>query len=147
MIMKILISSCLLGFNTKYNGKNNLNKDLEKLKDKYEIIIFCPEQAGGLTTPRLPSEIQKDGRVLLKDSTDVTKNFIKGAEETVRLVEMMDIKYAILKAKSPSCGCGKIYDGTFSGNLIDGDGFTVRELKKLGVKIFNENNFQEFFSV
>ena len=145
--MKILISSCLLGFNTKYNGKNNLNKDLENLKDKHEIIIFCPEQAGGLTTPRLPSEIQKDGRVLLKDSTDVTKNFIKGAEETVRLVEMMDIKYAILKAKSPSCGCGKIYDGTFSGNLIDGDGFTVRELKKLGVKIFNENNFQEFFSV
>lgn len=143
--MKILVSSCLLGFNTKYNGKNNFTKGLEKLKDEHEIIIFCPEQAGGLTTPRLPSEIREDGRVFLKDGTDVTDNFIKGAEETIRLVEMLDIKYAILKAKSPSCGCGKIYDGTFSGNLIDGDGFTVRELKKIGVKILNENNFHEYF--
>lgn len=143
--MKILVSSCLLGFNTKYNGKNNFTQGLERLKDEHEIIIFCPEQAGGLTTPRLPSEIREDGRVFLKDGTDVTDNFVKGAEETLRLVKMLDIKYAILKAKSPSCGCGKIYDGTFSGNLIDGDGFTVRELKKIGVKILNENNFNEYF--
>lgn len=142
--MKILVSSCLLGFNTKYNGKNNYKKSMEYLKDNYEIIIFCPEQAGGLTTPRLPSEIQEDGSILLKDGTDVTYNFIKGAEETVKLVKMLDIKHAVLKAKSPSCGNGKIYDGNFQGNLVDGDGITVKMLKEIGIKIYDENNFSDF---
>ena len=135
----ILVSACLLGDNCKYNGGNNLNnKVIEYLKDK-EYLKVCPEVLGGLRTPRSPSEIV-DGKVINKEGIDVTKYFIKGKDEVLKLIKDKKIDLAIMKANSPSCGYKKIYDGTFSKNLIDGNGILVNELCKLGVKIITEND-------
>ena len=133
---KVLVSACLLGVNCKYNGGNNFDEDiLEYLKDK-EIIPVCPEIFGGLTTPRPPSEIIND-KVLNNEGVDVTANYNKGALETLKLARRLNVKKAILKAKSPSCGEGKIYDGTFSNTLISGDGITTRLLKENGIEVIN----------
>lgn len=135
----ILVSACLLGTNCKYNGKNNKNdKVLEYIKDKY-VIPICPEVFGGLSIPRIPSEI-KDNSVINKEGIDVTKYFVNGSKKTLDIAKALDIKKAILKQKSPSCGCGKIYDGTFSGNIIDGDGITTRLLKENGIEIITEED-------
>ena len=137
---KILVSACLLGIDCKYNGGNNYNeKIMEYLKDK-EIIPICPEIMGGLPTPRVPSE-RKDDKVITKEGTDVTKNFQKGAEETLKLAKLLGVKKALLKAKSPSCGYQKIYDGTFSDTLIDGNGVTTELLLKEGFTILTEKDF------
>lgn len=137
--MKILVSACLLGIDCKYNGKNNKNdKVIELLKD-HELIPVCSEIMGGLTTPRTPSEIRKNkNEVITKDGKNVTKQYQKGAQETLKIAKLYNCKTAILKEKSPSCGCGKIYDGTFTGTLIDGDGITARLLKEYGIKITGE---------
>ena len=117
---KILVSACLLGIDCKYSGGNNYNeKVLEYIKD-YEVIPVCPEIMGGLSTPRPPSE-RVGNKVINNQNIDVTKEYIKGANETLKLAKLFDAKKALLKAKSPSCGKGKIYDGTFSGTLIEGD--------------------------
>lgn len=137
--MKLLVSACLLGINCKYNGNNNKNnKILELLKD-YDLIPVCPETLGGLQTPRVPSEIRND-KVITKDGRDVTKEYKKGAEETLKIAKLYDCKIAILKEKSPSCGCGKIYDGTFTKTLVDGDGMTTRLLKENNIKIIGESD-------
>ena len=136
---KILISACLLGENVKYDGKNN-KIDISSLEDKYELIPFCPEVEGGLPIPRSPSEIVSNSplKLINKEGKDVTKEFVLGAKKCVELVKKEGIKKAVLKAKSPSCGVGKVYDGTFSGKLVDGDGVTVRELKKIGVEVIKK---------
>ena len=135
---KILVSACLLGINCKYDGNNNMNeKVLDYLKDK-EVIPVCPEIYGGLTTPRTPSEIVGD-KVITKDKIDVTKEYLKGAEETLKLGKLFNVKKALLKAKSPSCGNKEIYDGTFTGNKIIGMGITAKLLKENGMEILNEN--------
>ena len=137
--MKLLVSACLLGINCKYNGKNNKNeKILELLKD-HNLIPVCPEILGGLPTPRIPSEIQNN-KVITKDGKDVTKEYEKGAKEALKIAKLYDCKVAILKEKSPSCGCGKIYDGTFSKTLVDGDGMTSRLLKENNIKIIGESD-------
>ena len=137
--MKLLVSACLLGINCKYNGNNNKNnKILELLKD-HDLIPVCPEVLGGLPTPRVPSEIQND-KVITKDGRDVTNEYEKGAKETLKIAKLYDCKIAILKEKSPSCGCGKIYDGTFSKTLVDGDGMTARLLKENNIKITGESD-------
>ena len=134
---KILVSACLLGTNCKYNGSNNKNdKVLEYIKDK-EVIPICPEIMGGLSTPRTPSEIINN-KVITKDGIDVTNNYIKGAEEVLYLAKLFSIKKALLKSKSPSCGKGKIYDGTFNNNLIDGNGITTKLLIDNGINVINE---------
>lgn len=134
---KILVSACLLGINCKYSGKNNYNENvLEYLKDK-EVIPICPEIYGGLPTPRHASEII-DGRVKSKDGIDVTAEYQKGAEETLKLAKMLNVKKALLKAKSPSCGSGQIYDGTFSGIVIPGDGITAKLLKENDIEVITE---------
>lgn len=142
----ILVSACLIGVNCKYNGKNNLKTDiLEFIKDK-RVILVCPEQLGGLTTPRLSSEIQiRDGKtcVFNCEGLDVTYQYVKGAEETLRLVKLFNIKKAILKAKSPSCGNHFVYDGTFSNQLIEGEGITAKLLKENGVEVINEEEFSK----
>lgn len=131
---KILVSACLLGINCKYNGENNYSKEvMDYLKDK-EVIPICPEIYGGLTTPRKPSEIKED-KVLTKDGIDVTNNFIRGAMETLEIAKKLDVKKALLKGKSPSCGNGEIYDGTFSSIIIPGDGITTKLLKENGIEI------------
>ena len=137
---KILVSACLLGINCKYTGGNNYNeKVIEYLKDK-EVIPICPEIMGGLPTPRIASEI-KDGKVYSKEGVDVTNEFQKGAQETLKLAKLLGAKKALLKAKSPSCGYKKIYDGTFTDTLIDGNGITADLLLKNGIEIITEKDF------
>ncbi len=138
----VLISSCLLGKNCKYNGGNNNCDDLKKLIDKYNLIEICPEVLGGLPTPRHPSEIVSN-KVMNKIGEDVTKQFILGANIALNIAKKYNVKYAILKANSPSCGFGCIYDGTFSGKITKGNGVTADLLYKNGVVILNENNFYE----
>jgi uncharacterized protein YbbK (DUF523 family) len=137
---KILVSACLLGVNCKYTGGNNYNeKIMEYLSDK-EIIPICPEIMGGLPTPRIASE-RKGNKVINKEGKDVTENFQKGATETLELAKKLGVTKALLKAKSPSCGYGKIYDGTFTDTLIDGDGVTAELLKNNGFSILTEKDF------
>ncbi len=132
----IIVSACLVGVNCKYNGGNNYSdKVKEFLKDK-QYVIICPEQLGGLTTPRKPSEINKNNKVMSCEDEDVTENFIKGAEESLKIAKMFNCKQALLKEGSPSCGCNLIYDGTFTGNKISGMGITAA--------LFNENNIEVF---
>lgn len=134
---KILVSACLLGENCKYNGSNNLNQEVLRLKDKYEIVDFCPEQSGGLSTPRVPSEIR--GKcVFSKDGVDVTNHFSIGATNCASLCKDLGIQKAVLKERSPSCGSKFIYDGTFNGTVIEGMGLTTRVLKTCNVKVYNE---------
>lgn len=137
---KALISACLLGLDCRYDGKNNgLGAEkLAALREKYELIPVCPECYGGLTTPRTPSERRGD-TVVSKTGTDVTQQFQKGAQTALSLALLFDVKTAILKENSPSCGCGMIYDGTFTGTLVPGDGVTAELLKKHGVKIIGEH--------
>ena len=139
---KIIVSACLLGTNCKYNGGNNYNQELMEHLKEYEIIPICPECSGGLPTPRIPSEIIGE-KVINKEGIDVTNNYLSGAIKAIELAKGNNIKVAILKAKSPSCGEGKIYDGTFTNTLIDGDGITVRMFKSEGIKVYTENNYKE----
>lgn len=131
---KILVSACLLGTNCKYSGGNNYSDEVMEFLKDYEIIPICPEQLGGLPTPRPASEIVGD-KVINIEGNDVTSNYIKGAEEALKIAKMLGIKKALLKAKSPSCGNGKIYDGTFTNTLIEGDGITTKLLKENDIKV------------
>lgn len=139
--MKILVSACLLGDNCKYNGGNNYSCDVvDYVKDK-ECVKVCPECMGGLSTPRVPSEIVGN-KVINKNGLDVTYEYQKGAKETLKIALDEKVDLAILKSNSPSCGCGKIYDGTFSKRLVDGDGITTKLLKEHDIKIITENELK-----
>ena len=135
---KILISACLVGDKVKYDGHSNYNVKIKLLLEKYELVPFCPEVEGGLPTPRKPSERVKD-RVKMENGKDVTKNYEKGAELALNICLYLGIKIAILKENSPSCGSHKIYDGTFSHHLIDGQGVTAELLKRKGIKVISED--------
>jgi len=139
----ILISACLLGVACRYDGcrKPLPSSVIMQLQEKYHLIPICPEIMGGLPTPRIPSEIQPDGHVLRSDGADVTENYRKGAEEALRLAELFHCRFAVLKEKSPSCGAGKIYDGSFTRTLTEGDGITAGLLKEQGIRIIGESEF------
>ena len=139
---KILISACLLGVDCKYNGKNNYNPLVEELKKKYDLIPICPEVMGGLNVPRLPSEIKED-KVINNEGLDVTFNFLSGAYQSLQLADIYNIKKAILKDGSPSCGSTYIYDGTFTKAKIKGMGKTAQLLNDNNVKIYTENDLEE----
>ena len=134
---KILISACLVGDKVKYDGHSNYNEKIKLLLEKYELVPFCPEVEGGLTTPRKPSERVKD-RVKMVDGKDVTRNFMSGADLALNICLYLGIKVAILKENSPSCGSHKIYDGTFSKKLIVGEGVTTELLRRKGIKVISE---------
>jgi len=139
----ILISACLAGINCKYNGENNGNEKVMELIKNEKIILVCPEQLGGLKTPRIPAEIKiinGDKRVITKDGIDVTLEYTRGANEVLDLAKRFNITKAILKSKSPSCGCGQIYDGNFSNNLIIGNGITADLLIKNGIEVITEKD-------
>jgi len=136
---KRLCSACLLGIECRYDGRSKPVQKVLDLAQKETLIPICPEQLGGLSTPREPAE-QKGGKVVTKTGRDVTDNFTQGAEQVLRLARLLAIKEVILKQKSPSCGSGKIYDGTFSGKLIKGDGVTAALLKKNGIKVITEED-------
>lgn len=142
---KILVSACLLGDKVKYNGKDNYIKEIEELKQYYEIIPICPEMMGGLSCPREPSEIFK-GRVISESKKDVTYAFNKGAKQVLNIVKYLNIKKALLKEKSPSCGKSEIYDGTFTNNTIKGSGITATALEMAGVTLYNEFEIEELIN-
>lgn len=142
---KILISSCLLGQNVKYDGTNNSileNPLIQKLKKLNMLIEVCPEVDGGLPIPRPKSEII-NGKVKNIEKIDVTEQFLLGAKKTCEIVQKNSIKIAIMKSKSPSCGKDFVYDGNFSKTLIKGDGVSVRALKNMGVKVFSEKELEK----
>ena len=138
-----IVSACLLGQNCKYNGGNNLNEEVVEFCKNHKYITVCPESAGKLPTPRPPAEKVGD-RIVDKDGKDVTDAFLRGADISLKsCMEMArisgeEIEGAILKANSPSCGVGQIYDGTFSGTLTEGDGGFAGMIKRLGGEIINE---------
>ncbi|HNW11271.1 MAG TPA: DUF523 domain-containing protein [Candidatus Rifleibacterium sp.] len=121
----IIVSACLAGVPCRFDGQAKGYEKIKELVKKEKTILVCPEQLGGLTTPRLPSEIKGD-KVFSKAGTDVTAQFTRGAEITLALAKEYGSSRAILKSRSPSCGKGKVYDGTFSGQLVDGNGFTEK---------------------
>lgn len=144
-----LCSACLLGIKCAWDGKDRKNEKVIELSKREILIPVCPEQLGGLPTPRIPSEIQGcsgekvlDGKCKVKNKSgeDVTEQFIKETKETLKIAKLLGIKEFIAKSKSPSCGCGKTYDGTFSGKLIDGDGVATALLKRNGIKIISEED-------
>lgn len=141
----ILISACLAGINCKYSGGNNLNPELRDLVNSGKAVPVCPEQLGGLITPRTPAEIIKNSeeniKVITKTGTDVTKEYILGAERALAIAKALNIKTAVLQSRSPSCGCGYIYDGTFTKHLIVGNGITAELFIKNGIKVFSDETY------
>ncbi len=135
--MKILVSACLTGENCKYNGSNNQNEKVLQFLEGKDWIAVCPEVLGGLPTPRTPSEIAGN-KVVQKDGTDVTAFFEAGAKAVCEIAKTQKADLAILKANSPSCGCGRVYDGTFSGTLKNGNGITTQMLLELGIAVKTE---------
>ena len=136
--MNILVSACLLGVECRYNGRGVLIPQAEELMKRHHLIPVCPEIMGGLATPRTPAE-RSDGQVLTKDGTDVTDAYEKGAGQVLMLARLYGCEAAILKERSPSCGSGQIYDGTFTGTLMEGDGVCAACLKKHGIRVYGES--------
>jgi len=146
---KILISACLLGEYVRYDGGNSDirdNKLIKKLLNHDMLIPICPEVLGGLNTPRVAVELKAE-KAINKNGIDKTIEFKKGANIALHVAQANNIKIAIMKSKSPSCGSDNIYDGTFSKSLIKGDGITVKTLKKHNIKIFTENDLNELESI
>ena len=133
----ILVSACLLGIGCRYDGKHKANHEVIRLAEKYNLIPVCPEIYGGLQTPRIPSERIGD-KVMMKDGRDVTDNYKRGALEALELCRIYNIRTAILKERSPSCGKGEIYDGTFTGALTERDGVTAELLCANGIRVLGE---------
>ena len=152
--MVLLVSACLLGLRCRYDGQSKRMDGLERLLAlPVSLVPVCPEVFGGLPTPRMPAERQGE-RVRALDGRDVTENYRRGAEETLRLAQLLGARTALLKERSPSCGSGQIYDGTFTKTLTLGDGLTAQMLKKHGITVYGESQIEEligsrpfFFSI
>ena len=136
--MRLLVSACLLGAGCRYDGKSNPIPQAARLLDTHTCVPVCPEQLGGLPTPRCPAERRGD-RVVNREGKDVTAAFLRGAEEAARLAELCGCQAALLKERSPSCGCGRIYDGTFTGTLTAGDGVAAGLLRERGLPVYGES--------
>lgn len=138
----LLISACLLGCACRYDGKSKPHPLAVELARRGLAVPVCPEQLGGLPTPRKPSERQGD-RVVMADGRDVTAEYRRGAEETLHLARLYGCTAAVLKERSPSCGKGQIYDGTFTGTLAAGDGVTAELLTAGGIKVYGESELKK----
>ena len=141
----LLVSSCLLGINCRYNAIPVAHPEVLELMDRFSLVPCCPEQLGGLPTPRNPAE-RKCDRVINRDGADVSSEYLRGAEEALKLCRIMGIKCAVLKERSPSCGSGIIHDGSFSGKLIEGDGVTSQLLKLNGIRVYGESSYSDLLS-
>ena len=143
----LLISACLLGFECKYSGGSNAldGEKLEALKESFRLIPVCPESAGGLPTPRLPSE-RRGESVVNRLGQDVTEEYRKGAETALYLARRYGCSMALLKERSPSCGSGEIYDGSFTGALIPGDGTAAQALKAAGITVLGEKDIEKILA-
>jgi uncharacterized protein YbbK (DUF523 family) len=133
----IIVSGCLAGLGCRYDGAAKPNEKVIRLIAEGKAVPVCPEQLGGLPTPRMPAE-RKGDKVLGKDGLDVTDEFKRGAREALKLAKLIGARTAILKARSPSCGSGKIYDGGFSGRLIEGNGVFAELCKDNGIEVKTE---------
>ncbi|MBR2409738.1 MAG: DUF523 domain-containing protein [Lachnospiraceae bacterium] len=144
--MNVLISMCLLGVNCRYNGVPKEDTMVKELLHREDITLIsvCPEQLGGLPTPRTPSE-RKGETVVSSDGEDRTAAFTQGAEESLRIAKLYGCEVAILKERSPSCGNKEIYDGSFTKTVVTGEGVTAELLRRNGVKVFGESELAEFF--
>lgn len=140
--MRLLISACLLGCRCRYDGASKTQPLAESLAKRHELVPVCPEQLGGLATPRLPAERRGD-RVVTEAGADVTIQYRRGAEEALALCRMLGCDAAVLKERSPSCGHGQVYDGTFTGTLTAGDGVTAELLEQYGVPVYGESQIME----
>jgi len=141
-----LISSCLAGVRCRYDGSDNGDDEIIEFMKEGDCIIACPEVLGGLDTPRVPCEILNvDGEkhVVNREGKDLTEEFMDGAHRTLEICRAAGVTAAILKFRSPSCGFGRVYDGTFSGELVEGNGLAADLLHKNGIKIYSENNWKE----
>ena len=147
-----LISACLCGVNCKYSGKNNLNEDCLRLLEQEEAILICPEQMGGLPTPRDPAEIigsvedilqGGNSKIITNNGFDVTGAFVKGAKEVLEIAKSSGVMAAILKEGSPSCGCNYIYDGNFNNTKIEGEGITCKILRNAGIEVISDEEYSE----
>lgn len=141
---KILVSACLLGIGCRYDGKEKANNRVLKLLNDPDVVLIpvCPEQLGGLPTPRIASERSGD-RVINQAGEDVTAQYRKGAEAALKMAELYGCKKAILKERSPSCGCGAIYDGSFHRQTIPGNGVTAELLLNHGIVVLGESKLEE----
>ncbi len=137
----IFVSSCLLGIPCRYDGKSQPNPAVQRLAAMGQVVTGCPECLGNLSTPRDPAEIVGD-KVITNKGEDVTTQFIAGARAVADLCRYAGVKRAILKSKSPSCGVGQIYDGTFSGQLAQGDGVTAHLLKEQSIEVISSDDIQ-----
>lgn len=144
MRKRILVSACLLGVCCRYDGRGNPSAQVLDLlkRDDLELIPVCPEQLGGLPTPRLPSERVED-RIINRAGEDVTDQFQRGAAEALRLARSYGCDVAVLKERSPSCGCGRIYDGSFTGTLTEGNGVTTELLLSAGIQVVGESRIEQ----
>ena len=136
--MKI-VSACLAGVNCRWDCSSRANREVMGMVAAGKAIPVCPEQLGGLPTPRPPAE-QKDGRIITKTGEDMTAQFEHGAREALKIARLAKCDEAILKSHSPTCGAGKVYDGTFSGNLVEGDGVFAKLLKENSIKVRTEED-------
>ncbi|MCR5335519.1 MAG: DUF523 domain-containing protein [Synergistes sp.] len=137
----LIVSACLLGINCRYSGEKRADSRVLELIGKYSVMPLCPEQLGGLPTPRNACEIAA-GRVIDAKGADFTDNYIKGAQEVLRIARMFNCRFALMKENSPSCGVNSIHDGTFSGGKIAGQGITSRLLREAGIKVFSEEEME-----
>lgn len=137
--MKILVSRCLLGFPCRYDGASKPHPAILALLEKHRLIPVCPECDGGLPTPRIPSE-RVGNQVINREGADVTREYRRGAEIALETARREGVALAILKARSPSCGHGEIYDGSFTRTLVKGDGITAELLLKHGIPVYSEEN-------
>lgn len=141
--MTVLVSACLLGVSCRYDGRSKGHPLAAELLKKHTVIPVCPEMLGGLPTPRPPAERQGDG-VFTECGADVTENYRRGAEEVLRLARLYGCTVAILKERSPACGSGQIYDGSFSHTLTDGFGVAAELLERSGVRVMGESEIEAF---
>ena len=139
--MRVLISACLLGVCCRYDGASKAYPGIEQLARQHTLVPVCPEQLGGLPTPRPPAERRGD-RVVTR-SGDVTEQYRRGAEEALKLCKLFGCEAAVLKERSPSCGRGAVYDGTFTGTLTPGDGVTAELLAANGIPVYGESQMEE----
>ena len=139
---RVVISQCLLGVPCRYDGKCAKNEEAQRAACAQGWIPVCPEILGGLTTPRAPAERRGD-RVVTREGQDVTDAYRRGAEEALRIAKLYGAKYALLKERSPSCGAGAIYDGSFSGVRIPGDGVTAALFQANGIPVYGESRLSE----
>ena len=143
--MRVLVSACLLGVSCRYDGQSKAYPLVDQLCRRHEVVPVCPEIFGGLPTPRVPAE-RRGERVVTKTGGDVTAQYRRGAEEAVRLARMLGCTVAVLKERSPSCGSGQVYDGTFTGTLTEGFGVAAQRLADAGIRVIGESQLAEFLA-